>query len=157
MTDGRRPSYERSDAVVIHGRRAPIFWILLPPRFRKWWMMRDRRKAERQFWTSHFPLLTPESCKRVAKVLRAEWDHTGVRLLGVPKADYLDFAKRLITSIHARLGTGTAKFRAAEVDPVIAAGLAELEAELGLRDSPLEHRLAVATHIRGCLNILAGD
>ena len=157
MTEDQRPAHQRSDTVIVHPRRVSIFWALLPSRILMWWMMRDHRKAAREFWISHFPLLTTESCKRVANVLRTEWDHTGVRLLGVPKADYLDFAKRLIMSIHARLGTKTATFSVAAVDRVIAAGLAELEAELGLRDSPLEHRLAVAAHIRACVNIPKED
>ena len=136
-------------------RRASIFWILLPERFRMrllmWWAMREHRKSQRQFWRSHFPLLTPRAVKRVAKILRTEWDHTGVRLLGVPKGDYSEFAKQLIMSIHTPLGTEPRDLPEASLDQALAYGLAQLEAQLGLRDSPLDHRLKVAAHIRASL------
>lgn len=139
------------------GRRASILWGLLPKRVLLWWMMRDHRKAGRQFYASHFPLLTDTACKRVAKVLRKKWDHTGVRMLGVSKADYLDFAKRLIISIHGQLGVGPINSPGATTDRIIAHGLAVLEAELGLRDSPLAHRMMVASHVSACLNLPAED
>lgn len=158
MSEGQSRHRSSSITRVIHARRVSVFWILVPTRWRmRMLMWRPMRKVEREFRAKHFPLLTAKSSKRVAKVLRTEWDHTGVRLLGVPKGDYVVFAKQLIMTVPGQKGVRPQDVSIVMIDQVLAAGLASLEAQLGLRDSPLEHRMKVAAHIRACLDIPSND
>lgn len=140
--DGADPS-----SGTIAARRASLFWLLVPMRFRlrlmTWGMQRQMRRRVRdqsRAWRAEFSLLTVANSHRVVRILQQRWDTTGIRLLGVPQSTYTIYAERLLMLLSHRIS-----------DAAVAAELAAFEADLGLRDSPEAHRLQMAAEIRDAI------
>lgn len=93
------------------------------------------RGAETRQWAQYD--FAHDDIAAVAAVLETKWDHTGFRLLGLPRRDFVMYASALVTDIKCGAS-----------DTRLAARLADFEEELGLRDSPAEHRAAIAAQLR---------
>ena len=142
--DRQHPAFSVSSTTALTPRRVSWLWLLLPQRTRfrlmVWHTQREGRafqkRAHRQ-WLARFPLLTRRNRRRVARILRTRWDHTGTRLLGVPSDAFDGYADQLLMCLSPTIP-----------DKVVAQRLSDFEEELGLRDSPLAHRLQLVALIR---------
>lgn len=127
-------------------RRISIFTLLgmrIRSRFVRW---RDRWIAEREWrdesgeWAQY--KFSRDEVAAVAAVLETQWDSSGLRLAGVPRRDFVLYASELVADI--KCGASDAR---------VATRLRDFEEELGLRDSPPEHRAAVATQLRAAARL----
>lgn len=110
-------------------------WSWFARKRQRWSAEREWRREMRAMRTGfHFE---HDDIAAVAAVLETDWDDTGFRLVGVPRNDFVQYASRLVADIACGAS-----------DERIADRLTTFEAELGLRDSPLAHRLAIAARVR---------
>ena len=123
---------QRISAITLLGWRVRSRFV----RWRNRWIARreTQRDASGRWPQYNFSY---DAVAAVAAVLETQWDHTGWRLLGVPRGEFVLFALRLVADI--KCGASDAR---------VAARLRDFEEELGLRDSPTEHRAAVAAKLR---------
>jgi hypothetical protein len=112
-----------------------LFGMRVRSRFARW---RDRWVAEREWRRESSKYdFSHDDVAAVAAVLETKWDPTGLRLAGVPRRDFILCASELVADI--KCGASDAR---------VAARLRDFEEELGLRDSPKEHRAAIAAQLR---------
>ena len=119
-------------------RRVSIFTLFgmrIRSRFARW---RDRWVAEREWRRESSKYdFSHDDVAAAAAVLETKWDSIGLRLAGVPRRDFVLYASELVADI--KCGASDAR---------VATRLRDFEEELGLRDSPNEHRAAIAAQLR---------